>query len=396
MTSGSRLSVLFASECLLPAAGGAERAALEWLGALAPHHRVRACFIHAAARGRDLVFEPPAGVAVVHARDATASGYWALRQAKRESVFQAVTEDLATHGADVVVTQLHASSAVIDAAHAVGVPAVILLPSYECLCKYAFDAGSRCVPISKCRGCERASELDPHDRDAMIEARDANERALARVERLVAPSEAVAQACAEWCGRMPDVIRPVAGAGSSQEPNPTGHRLLVATRWRHNKGVRLLWPLCSTLRDRRVLVTERGLPDHVRLRLEGLDHVRVITGTRIESLLANASLLLVPSQWSEPFGRVAFEGLAAGVPTLASAVGGLAEFVPPGQLVEPPDSIDAWVAAVRRIEQPAAWQQARRDGIAAVRALLAYSPLAQLEAALRETANAPGRAVSCG
>jgi glycosyltransferase involved in cell wall biosynthesis len=42
-------------------------------------------------------------------------------------------------------------------------------------------------------------------------------------------------------------------------------------------------------------------------------------------------LLVVPSEFEEPFGMVAIEGMAAGVPVLATRRGGLPEFVLPGQ-----------------------------------------------------------------
>jgi glycosyltransferase involved in cell wall biosynthesis len=42
-------------------------------------------------------------------------------------------------------------------------------------------------------------------------------------------------------------------------------------------------------------------------------------------------LLVVPSEFEEPFGMVAIEGMAAGVPVLAARRGGLPEFVLPGQ-----------------------------------------------------------------
>jgi glycosyltransferase involved in cell wall biosynthesis len=38
-------------------------------------------------------------------------------------------------------------------------------------------------------------------------------------------------------------------------------------------------------------------------------------------------ILVVPSIWREPFGRVCIEGFAAGVPVLASNIGGLATIV---------------------------------------------------------------------
>ena len=56
--------------------------------------------------------------------------------------------------------------------------------------------------------------------------------------------------------------------------------------------------------------------------------------------LADLDLLVVPSQWQEPFGLVVREAMNAGVPVVASAVGGIPEIVQHGRngfLFEPTD-----------------------------------------------------------
>jgi glycosyltransferase involved in cell wall biosynthesis len=384
MDSAPGLCVVFACERLLPAVGGAERFMLECVGWLARRHEVHACCLPMRTGGAAVIGEPPPGVTLVAADAAPAGkGYWATKREQREAVGRAVAGILARHGADVVVTQLHSAPAVVEVAHDAGVPVVLLLPSYEGLCKYAFDTGSRCRPESGCRDCPRAAELDASEAAELRESRQAHKRALTAADRLVAPSRTVAEACATWTGREPEVIPPVTGAEPLQPARVEGFVLLAASRWNENKGVALLEPLCRALGPRGMVVTEPGLPDPVRDSLRRLDHVRMVTGT-MDQLLPRAGALLVPSQWPEPFGRVAFEGLAAGVPTLASAVGGLAEFVPPGQLVAPAASVRAWVRSVRRLEEPAAWEAARRAGVAAARALIVDPPLARLEAVVYE------------
>jgi len=47
----------------------------------------------------------------------------------------------------------------------------------------------------------------------------------------------------------------------------------------------------------------------------------------VKKHLADAEMLIVPSLWPEPFGRVAVEGMAAGVPVISSSYGGLKEAV---------------------------------------------------------------------
>jgi glycosyltransferase involved in cell wall biosynthesis len=73
-----------------------------------------------------------------------------------------------------------------------------------------------------------------------------------------------------------------------------------------------------------------------------------MAGPRVEFLgqvdphafFRDLDVLVVPSLWSEPFGLVATEAMAHGVPVLAAARGGLKEIVTPGRdgfLFEPSD-----------------------------------------------------------
>ena len=66
--------------------------------------------------------------------------------------------------------------------------------------------------------------------------------------------------------------------------------------------------------------------------------------------LNETHILLVPSQWAEPFGRIAVEAMANGIPVLASATAGLKEIVGSGPLgVRPHDQLEAWRSALSRL-----------------------------------------------
>lgn len=70
----------------------------------------------------------------------------------------------------------------------------------------------------------------------------------------------------------------------------------------------------------------------------------------VPALLATADVLAVPSRW-EGFGLAALEGMAAGVPVVASAVDGLAELVGGAGLLVPPGDPHALHAALDRVLQ---------------------------------------------
>jgi len=92
---------------------------------------------------------------------------------------------------------------------------------------------------------------------------------------------------------------------------------------------------------------ERIAPASVRFR-------GAIAATDVPDLLANARALLIPSR-SEGLPRVVIEAFAAGVPVIASRVGGLPELVTHdvnGLLVDVDDH-DGWRAAIRRLGEDA-------------------------------------------
>ena len=218
------------------------------------------------------------------------------------------------------MTQLHSAPAVIATAAAAGVPSVLLLPSYESLCQLAFDAGSECHPETRCRGCPALEGLPASERAELARSRDEHEASLAAASAIVAPSRFVADACFGWSRRRAVVVSPVGAPPPDAEARPDGPLIALASRWTRNKGAELLAELGE------VHSTEGDQP--------------------LDRVLKGAGILVVPSQSPEPFSRVAFEAMAAGVPTIASATGGLAELVPVEQLVEDFQSPGAWRAAI--------------------------------------------------
>lgn len=91
-------------------------------------------------------------------------------------------------------------------------------------------------------------------------------------------------------------------------------------------------------RDLHALAEGLGVADRVRFLGERRDVPRVLAATDV---------LLVPS-WREAFGRIAIEGMAMGVPVVATAEGGPVEIVRPGVdgLLLEPRRPAAWAAAL--------------------------------------------------
>ena len=79
----------------------------------------------------------------------------------------------------------------------------------------------------------------------------------------------------------------------------------------------------------------------------------------LPALLRSADVLVVPSRWAEPSGLTAMEGLATGLPVIASRVGGLPDLVGSAGVLVQPDDPDALAAAIAAlVDDPEARQRA--------------------------------------
>lgn len=96
------------------------------------------------------------------------------------------------------------------------------------------------------------------------------------------------------------------------------------------------------------LVTRLGLSEFISF-------VGAVPPEQVPVLLNTASLVVVPSRWSEPFGLVALEAALMARPVVAARVGGLAEAVEDGTtglLVEPENTVTLADAMLRLLDDP--------------------------------------------
>lgn len=114
------------------------------------------------------------------------------------------------------------------------------------------------------------------------------------------------------------------------------------------KGVDIFRKIVKKLPRKKFIVVGKGIeklknmPNNVTC-FDWRDDVR--------DIYKKTSIVLFPSIWDEPFGRVSIEAGINGIPTVASNRGGLAESVGKGGiLIDNPYNINAWLSALERIE----------------------------------------------
>ena len=118
----------------------------------------------------------------------------------------------------------------------------------------------------------------------------------------------------------------------------------------------------SYVRTCKEQVSRFHLNSHVRFGGEVANH-------DLPAYLRRARLLVVPSIWEEPCGLVVLEGLACGIPVVASHVGGIPELIEEGRtglLVQPGDPDALAKAIIRALSDDRLLSSAARAGPARV------------------------------
>ena len=188
-------------------------------------------------------------------------------------------------------------------------------------------------------------------------------------EQLRATARAAAPALAPWLDRA--IIQPMGidvtrFAALPREPADPPI-VLVAARLVPIKGVDVAIAAMRHVHGARLVIAGDG-PERARLdRSSTATFLGEVTTDHRDDLLRTASVVVVPSR-ALPSGRtegtpaIALEALAAGVPVVASAVGGLCEL--PGVRLVPPDDPHALACAIEQSITRPPPPQTLRAGVA--------------------------------
>ncbi len=245
------------------------------------------------------------------------------------------------------------------AAHAENVPVVQSLRNYRLLCAN----GSLFRDGSPCRDClgrripspavRYACYRDSRAASAAVAAMQVVHRTIRTWDRMVnlyvAASESVRDTYtangfpAHKVVVKPNFVYPDPGPGPGD-----GEFVLFVGRLDPAKGIAGLlraWDLLTKPIALKI-VGDGPLRHEVTAYAEKHPHVEWsgrLAHLEVMSLMGRARAVIVPSEWPEPFGRVAVEALAAGTPVIAANIGGLGEIVTEGRtglLFSPGNPVD--------------------------------------------------------
>jgi glycosyltransferase involved in cell wall biosynthesis len=203
-------------------------------------------------------------------------------------------------------------------------------------------------------------------------------RIVAQADAIVVPSRFAVQRLRALGAPLGDtpvhVVPQVQRAFAERSAAASGEYALVASRLAVEKGAEVAVEACERAGLPLVVAGDGPLAEAVRARAG--EHVRFVgrvSPAEVERLRAAAALQIVPSRSAEVMPLAAVEAMAAGVPVVASAVGGIPELVgDPAALVPPGDPVALAAAARARFGDARAGEQ----GLARIRALSAPEAVA--------------------
>lgn len=119
------------------------------------------------------------------------------------------------------------------------------------------------------------------------------------------------------------------------------------------KGADVLAAVAEAMPERRFLAVRTPWHEEVPLP----PNVEVIDRTEPRQVYARTRLLLMPSV-TESWGRVGVEAMVSGIPVLAAPLPGIREALGEAAVYLPREDPEAWVAEVRRLDEPGAYRAA--------------------------------------
>jgi glycosyltransferase involved in cell wall biosynthesis len=150
-------------------------------------------------------------------------------------------------------------------------------------------------------------------------------------------SQAMRPLLADMLGKAKVYVKPNSVPGEARlSPTPRANRVdefLFVGRFSPEKGLSPLIDEFSRSPELRLSLVGGGSLSHEDAeKVRGSDNISLLgelPNDAVLSRMRSALAVVVPSQWAEPFGRVAAEALAAGTPAIVMDRGGMSEIVTP-------------------------------------------------------------------
>src|SRR5215210_6575031 len=261
----------------------------------------------------------------------------------------------------------------LAAARDAGARVVLHLHNYRLVCAVGTCFNSRGQDCTRCQGRDTRPGVRLNCRGSASESAVYatalalwQRRIVEQADVIVVPSAFAIERLRELRAPLGDtpvhVVAQVQRGFAAGSAAARGEHALVAARLSREKGVDVAVEACE--RAGLPLVVAGDGPDADAVRARAGDRVRFVGqvgAAEVAQLRARAALAIVPSRCSEVMPLAAVEAMAAGVPVVATAMGGLPELVgEDAALVPRDDPVELAAAALARYGDAGAGERGLR------------------------------------
>ncbi len=252
---------------------------------------------------------------------------------------------------DLIMTQNRLLYSTVYEAKERRIPVVVFVRAFSMFCPTQFRS---CDPLSQCdRLCDKCLPLKQRFKSGLIKRNLGQyEQGLRMANLVVANSHYMSRVIKRFYNLEAEVSYPFIERYKCK-PDKLNQKGILFVKPQYVKGFPIFIKIAARMPDTHFLVAGK-VGRHARMKLRHLKNVECMGWVKdMRSAYARAKVLLGPSLWPEPFGRVFVEAAINGIPSIASARGGIPEAVGEGGLlIEDIFDIDRWVKTLYQFENP--------------------------------------------
>lgn len=174
-------------------------------------------------------------------------------------------------------------------------------------------------------------------------------RQIRRADLVVANSKFIAEVLRKF--RIPsEVIYPFIGIENYKIHGKYDPKYITFIRPEPGKGLEIALSIAKRMPEEKFLFVGNST-QKLAARISDYKNVSLLGWcSDMRQIYRKTKIVIMPSIWDEPFGRVPIEAGINGIPTVASNRGGLSESVGNGGiLIDDPYNINDWLSALKRI-----------------------------------------------
>ncbi|MDD5015860.1 MAG: glycosyltransferase [Atribacterota bacterium] len=256
---------------------------------------------------------------------------------------------------DLILTQLGFAPAVVFAGKENNISTVTFLRDFTPFCPLSFNKKTVDMCNKICKDCHASIHhklLAFFIKKIMVQHR----LSLEQSSMVIANSNYLAKISKSVYGIEADVIRPFIQLNNYiAKKSGLEKNKITFINPQVNKGVEIFFKIATALPMYQFQVVGEFRKPFLKHKFFNRKSLyKNITFMKIRKemkyIYETTKILLVPSLWQEPFGRVCIEAMANGIPCIVSNRGGLSEAVGDcGVIIDNPFKIEVWVNSIRKL-----------------------------------------------